>query len=142
MLISMIAREFGVGLGAGDDQHAAAPGRPFDLERGPLLRCTFIRVAPEDHVCILTVHHLVTDWIAFQNVWTELSLLYEADAKGTTPVRVRFVNVHDQIAGNWPAEFLPVIDERILAREIELFEALRGTIGAEATMKTAVQRGA
>ncbi len=35
--------------------------RPFDLARGPLLRATLLRLAPEDHVLLLTLHHIVSD---------------------------------------------------------------------------------
>ncbi|MFP2934628.1 condensation domain-containing protein, partial [Pyxidicoccus sp. 3LG] len=35
--------------------------RPFDLTRGPLLRATLVRLAPEDHVLLMTMHHIVSD---------------------------------------------------------------------------------
>ena len=35
--------------------------RPFDLQRGPLLRVTVLRFAAEDHCLLLTIHHAVTD---------------------------------------------------------------------------------
>lgn len=41
--------------------------------------------------------------------------LYLQDADGARRVRVRFENVHDKIDGNWPAEFLPVNDNSIIA---------------------------
>jgi amino acid adenylation domain-containing protein/non-ribosomal peptide synthase protein (TIGR01720 family) len=49
---------------------------PFDLRRGPLVRASLLRMGGEDHVCLLTIHHLVTDWISFQIVWSELAALY------------------------------------------------------------------
>jgi amino acid adenylation domain-containing protein/non-ribosomal peptide synthase protein (TIGR01720 family) len=55
---------------------------PFDLERGPLVRSTLMRFGTEDHICLLTVHHLVTDWISFQIAWTELAALYDAFTGG------------------------------------------------------------
>ncbi len=58
---------------------------PFDLERGPLLRSTLVRLAGEDHACVLTIHHLVTDWISFQIAWSELAALYAALAAGRRP---------------------------------------------------------
>jgi amino acid adenylation domain-containing protein len=59
---------------------------PFDLERGPLVRASLLRMAAGDHVCVLTVHHLVTDWISVQIAWAELAVAYEALAAGWTPV--------------------------------------------------------
>ena len=41
--------------------------------------------------------------------------LYLQNADGKERVRVRFENVHDKIEGNWPADFLPVTDDRIIA---------------------------
>lgn len=41
--------------------------------------------------------------------------LFIQQADGTGRFRVRFANVHDRIEGNWPAEMLPVTDDRIVA---------------------------
>ncbi|HRC86383.1 MAG TPA: condensation domain-containing protein, partial [Thermoanaerobaculia bacterium] len=35
--------------------------RPFDLERGPLLRATLVRMAPAEHALLLSQHHIVSD---------------------------------------------------------------------------------
>ncbi|WP_411016892.1 condensation domain-containing protein, partial [Salmonella sp. s51944] len=35
--------------------------RPFDLERGPLLRVRLLRLAEDAHVLVLTQHHIVSD---------------------------------------------------------------------------------
>ena len=37
-----------------------------------------MRLAAEEHVCLLTVHHIVTDWVSFQLFWRELAALYQA----------------------------------------------------------------
>ena len=54
----------------------------FDLEKGPLMRASLIRVGPQDHICLLTLHHLVTDWITFQIFFHELAVLYKAYRTG------------------------------------------------------------
>ena len=36
-------------------------GMPFDLSRGPLLRVTLIRLSGEEHVALVTMHHIVSD---------------------------------------------------------------------------------
>jgi amino acid adenylation domain-containing protein/non-ribosomal peptide synthase protein (TIGR01720 family) len=57
-------------------------GRPFDLKRGPLFRAVLLKHAPDVHVLILSVHHIVFDawsWAIFSQ---ELSLLYSAIAQG------------------------------------------------------------
>ena len=35
--------------------------QPFDLKRGPLLRAQLLRLGAEDHVALLTMHHIVSD---------------------------------------------------------------------------------
>src|SRR5258707_6083816 len=36
-------------------------GRPFDLKQGPLLRVRLLRLGEEDHVMLVTMHHIVSD---------------------------------------------------------------------------------
>ncbi|XBG31363.1 condensation domain-containing protein [Pseudomonas sp. 13.2] len=35
--------------------------RPFDLAQGPLLRVRLLRLAEQEHVLLLTLHHIVSD---------------------------------------------------------------------------------
>ena len=35
--------------------------RPFDLRRGPLMRPGLVRLAADDHVLTLAMHHIITD---------------------------------------------------------------------------------
>ena len=35
--------------------------RPFDLEKGPLLRAGLLRLGEQEHVLLLTMHHIVSD---------------------------------------------------------------------------------
>jgi hypothetical protein len=57
-------------------------GRPFDLERGPLLRATLFRLAPDRHDLLLVVHHLVFDGWSLGVLLDELDQLYAAFAAG------------------------------------------------------------
>ena len=50
--------------------------KPFDLSQGPLFRPTLIQIAPEDHILILVLHHIITDGWSMQILYKELSLLY------------------------------------------------------------------
>src|SRR4030095_13142735 len=56
--------------------------RPFDLTRGPLFRSTLIRLGEEDHVLLLTLHHIVSDGWSMGVLRRELSVLYEAFCDG------------------------------------------------------------
>ncbi|HEY4596289.1 MAG TPA: condensation domain-containing protein, partial [Thermoanaerobaculia bacterium] len=52
--------------------------RPFDLGRGPLLRGLLLRLAPEEHVAVLTMHHIVSDGWSMGVMLRELGALYDA----------------------------------------------------------------
>ncbi|AEY93394.1 NRPS protein [Streptomyces hygroscopicus subsp. jinggangensis 5008] len=52
--------------------------RPFDLRQGPLLRTGLIRLAENDHVFTLTLHHIVTDGWSTSVLLGDLAHLYRA----------------------------------------------------------------
>ncbi|HEJ4493226.1 pyoverdine non-ribosomal peptide synthetase PvdD [Pseudomonas aeruginosa] len=56
--------------------------RPFDLERGPLLRVNLLQLAEDDHVLVLVQHHIVSDGWSMQVMVEELVQLYAAYSRG------------------------------------------------------------
>jgi hypothetical protein len=52
--------------------------RPLDLERGPLFRARLIRLAPDEHVLVLVVHHIVYDGWSAGVLSRELGECYRA----------------------------------------------------------------
>ncbi|HEU4882390.1 MAG TPA: amino acid adenylation domain-containing protein, partial [Longimicrobium sp.] len=75
----------------GGHPHAAAELRrlaaeeadaPFDLERGPLIRGRLVRVAGDQHVLLLTMHHIVSDGWSMEVLTRELTTLYTAFRRG------------------------------------------------------------
>jgi amino acid adenylation domain-containing protein len=52
--------------------------RPFDLEKGPLFRAWLYRLAPDDHVLQMTMHHIVADGWSLAVLSKELTTLYQA----------------------------------------------------------------
>ena len=56
--------------------------RPFDLERGPLVRMHLFRRASDDHVFLLGVHHIVGDFWSLVLVIEEMQALYPAECNG------------------------------------------------------------
>jgi amino acid adenylation domain-containing protein len=56
--------------------------RPFDLFQGPLLRMVLVKVDQEDHVLLLTIHHIISDGWSMGVFFRELSILYEAFSLG------------------------------------------------------------
>ncbi|HEX8275245.1 MAG TPA: non-ribosomal peptide synthase/polyketide synthase [Longimicrobiaceae bacterium] len=61
---------------------AAAAARPFDLARGPLLRATLLRLAPEEHALVFVVHHVVSDGWSMGVLVDEVSAIYDALGRG------------------------------------------------------------
>jgi amino acid adenylation domain-containing protein len=56
--------------------------RPFDLARGPLLRCAIYRLAEEEHVAVLVMHHIASDGWSLRVLIEDLGALYDAFAAG------------------------------------------------------------
>ncbi|MCE9671221.1 non-ribosomal peptide synthase/polyketide synthase [Myxococcus stipitatus] len=56
--------------------------RPFDLERGPLLRATLLKLEASDHVLLLTMHHIVSDGWSLVLLVREMGSLYAALSRG------------------------------------------------------------
>ena len=55
---------------------------PFDLARGPLLRARLIRLDSEEHLLLLTMHHIVSDAWTRGIMSREIRALYEAFRAG------------------------------------------------------------
>jgi amino acid adenylation domain-containing protein len=57
----------------------------FDLTRGPLLRAELLRLGPEEHVLLLTLHHIVADGASVGVLLAELGAAYLARRAGHAP---------------------------------------------------------
>jgi thioesterase domain-containing protein len=56
--------------------------KPFDLARGPVIRAELVRVALEEHLLLITVHHIVSDGWSNGVLLRELGELYTAFVRG------------------------------------------------------------
>ncbi|HYO64056.1 MAG TPA: amino acid adenylation domain-containing protein, partial [Pyrinomonadaceae bacterium] len=56
--------------------------RPFDLVRGPLVRASLLRLAADEHVLLVTMHHIVSDGWSVGVLVREIGALYEGFVKG------------------------------------------------------------
>jgi amino acid adenylation domain-containing protein len=52
--------------------------QPFNLSQGPLLRVKLLRFGPQEHVVLLTMHHIVSDGWSMGILIEEVSVLYQA----------------------------------------------------------------
>jgi amino acid adenylation domain-containing protein len=59
--------------------------RQFDLSKGPLLRASLFRLDEEEHILVLTTHHIVSDGGSLEVLMSELSTLYQDFSKGVAP---------------------------------------------------------
>ena len=57
-------------------------GRPFDLASGRLLRAQLLRLGAEEHVLLVTMHHVASDGWSMQLLLHEVATLYEAHQRG------------------------------------------------------------
>ncbi len=56
--------------------------RPFDLERGPLIRARLVRLDKTDHALVIVMHHAVTDGWSLDILFRELEAHYRAITTG------------------------------------------------------------
>ncbi|MEU7423513.1 amino acid adenylation domain-containing protein, partial [Streptomyces sp. NPDC040750] len=63
----------------------AETNRAYDLTAGPLVRVLLVRLADDEHVCVLGMHHIVTDGWSLGVVTRELGELYTARTEGRAP---------------------------------------------------------
>lgn len=56
--------------------------RPFDLERGPLMRVTLVARPNEEHVLLMVLHHVIADLWSLVVLTQELGVLYPAEKSG------------------------------------------------------------
>jgi amino acid adenylation domain-containing protein/non-ribosomal peptide synthase protein (TIGR01720 family) len=65
-----------------DERLTEESERPFDLERGPLLRITLFTRSSDEHILLLAAHHIILDFWSLALLMQELGLLYESEHSG------------------------------------------------------------
>jgi acyl carrier protein len=116
-LVQFIESEATIGVERVDFSETAAPDkelqqwirnesrRPFDPEKGPLLRASLVRLAAEDHVLVLVMDHLICDAWSLRVLHEELVTLYFAFA-GNQPHQLSDLPVQYADYAAWQREFL------------------------------------
>ena len=59
---------------------------PFDLRAGPLVRARLVRFAPDEHLLLLTVHHIVSDGWSNGILTRDLCAFYTAFSQAKAPL--------------------------------------------------------
>jgi amino acid adenylation domain-containing protein len=78
---------------------------PFDLERGPLWRVILARIAPDKHVIVIVMHHIIGDLWSFGVISREFGTLYRARSSGADP-RLSPLDVQYTDYSHWQREWL------------------------------------
>src|SRR5215468_8686737 len=88
--------------------------RPFDLREGPLFRALLVRCGADEHVLMLTAHHIVIDGWSMGVLVSELAALYDAACRGAEatlpPLPVQYADF-----AVWQRQRLsgPVLDQQM-----------------------------
>ena len=92
---------------------------PFDLAAGPLLRAALIRLAPQEHIIVLTLHHIVSDGWSMGVLVEEIAALYGAYAQGLpSPLPALAIQYAD--FAHWQREWL---SGEVLERQLGYWRA-------------------
>ncbi|MGP9766974.1 amino acid adenylation domain-containing protein [Halomonas sp. AOP13-D3-9] len=83
--------EVDLGHMAKDEQEVAIENQvdrlcndPFDLEQGPMLRVGLLRLAEEEHLLVVVIHHIISDGWSMQLIIDEFTADYRARVMGET----------------------------------------------------------
>jgi len=57
--------------------------RPFNLEQGSVMRVSLFTRSPKDHILMLAIHHIASDFWSLLILMDELRVLYSAEKTGT-----------------------------------------------------------
>ena len=79
--------------------------RPFDLERGPVLRVNLFTCSAQEHVLLLVVHHIAIDFWSLAVLLTELGVLYAAEKAGVQALLPALDSQYTDYV-RWQAEML------------------------------------
>jgi amino acid adenylation domain-containing protein len=84
----------------------------FDLERGPLLRGTLVRLEPDNHILLLATHHIASDGWSREVLLSDLLELYAAAVAGRSPQLPELPITYADFS-RWQREWLtgPVLDD-------------------------------
>jgi amino acid adenylation domain-containing protein len=61
--------------------------RPFDLQRGPVLRAILLRLGEQEHALLLTLHHIVSDGWSMGVLVRDITALYGRAALPDLPIQ-------------------------------------------------------
>lgn len=79
--------------------------KPFDLAKGPLTRISILKAAANDHVVLLTMHHIISDGWSMGILISEITTLYGAFLEGK-PSSLPELPIQYGDFAEWQTEYL------------------------------------
>jgi amino acid adenylation domain-containing protein/non-ribosomal peptide synthase protein (TIGR01720 family) len=95
---------------------------PFDLEHGPLLRVQLLKLAEQEHVLLLTLHHIVSDGWSMNVLIDEFIRSYDAYERNETP-RLPPLPIQYSDYALWQRRWLEAGEQ---ARQLDYWQARLG----------------
>jgi amino acid adenylation domain-containing protein/non-ribosomal peptide synthase protein (TIGR01720 family) len=95
---------------------------PFDLGSGPLLRVKLLKLGTEEHVLLLTLHHIVSDGWSMNVLIDEFIRCYDAFERGETP-QLPPLPIQYRDYALWQRRWLEAGEQ---ARQLEYWQARLG----------------
>ncbi|GCE22080.1 non-ribosomal peptide synthetase [Dictyobacter kobayashii] len=92
----------------------------FDLASGPLLRAQLYRIGEQEHVLVLTIHHIIADGWSMQILMRELAVLYRAGQQQTTPLPPLAIQYADY--ASWQRHHF--LDEQLVAEQLTYWHSM------------------
>ncbi len=106
--------------------------RPFDLSRDLMLRATLVRLGGNEHVLLLTLHHIAADGWSLDVLYRELANLYGALAQGL-PISLPTLPIQYADYAVWQRQWL---QGDVLEAQLAYWRQQLGDVRAALTLPT------
>jgi amino acid adenylation domain-containing protein len=89
--------------------------QPFDIARGPLIRLLLLRLSENDHVLVVTMHHIISDGWSVGIIIREMAALYDAFRSGK-PSPLSDLSIQYADFAYWQRQWL---QEEVLQKQLD-----------------------